>query len=63
MATKKKIRYCDRCGKQLEERKPTDNPHDLIKLGFKVGNCQSVNWTKDICLECADAFDKWWANE
>ena len=54
-------RLCDRCGAEIpEEKDPKDNCHDIIKLGFYVGHCQTMNWSKDICSSCADSFDTWW---
>jgi hypothetical protein len=57
-------RYCDRCKAEIpKEKQTTDNVHDIIKLGFYVGSCQTMNWAKDMCTDCADEFDKWWKNE
>lgn len=57
-------RFCDRCKAEIpKEKQTTDNVHDIIKLGFYVGSCQTMNWAKDMCTDCADEFDKWWKNE
>lgn len=54
-------RYCDRCKAEIPaEKGKDDNVHDVIKMGFYVGNCQTINWSKDICTTCADEFDAWW---
>lgn len=55
-------RYCDRCGSEIpKEKSKTDNVHDIIKLGFVVDSCECTNWSKDICTDCADAFDTFWS--
>ena len=60
--TKKGIRYCDRCGAEIPtEKSKKDNVHDVIKLGFVVNSCECTDWRKDICTDCADLFDAFWA--
>ena len=51
--------YCDRCKKEIVKTEQS-NVHDIISMGFHVGNCQVINWRKDICSDCADEFDKWY---
>lgn len=54
--------YCDRCGDKLEER-----PISLME-SKKIGMCQiqflGKEWhSADLCLSCAEAFEKWWMEE
>ena len=51
-------RFCDRCHKELTERKYDENPHDLIMLGWKKEGL-TISKRYDVCRECADEFDQW----
>lgn len=58
--TKKKKRYCDKCGAELQliDFSQQDiNPHDIVSLGFKTKTGQTMNKTYDFCKECMDEVD------
>jgi hypothetical protein len=56
---KNKKRYCDRCRAEMPMIAPDDNnPHDIIKLGWKTRTGSVMNVTKDICTDCMDLVDE-----
>ena len=62
--TKKKIRYCDRCKKEMPKLLDfTEDiiPFDLITKGYKTSNGRTSLETKDICQECYAEFESWLA--
>lgn len=57
--TKNKKRYCDRCGNEMPKiAPPENNPHDILKLGWKTNSGTTMNVTKDICTNCMDLLDE-----